>query len=486
MLDRRRAGVLLHPTSLPGPGPVGRLGAEARRFADFLHDAGFGVWQTLPLHPRDHTGSPYSSPSVFALEPALIDPHWLADEGLLTAEESSDWSHRESPPGSVLDAVSHRLRDTEDDGLRKVYRDYLSEQAHWLEDFALYSVLRGELNGPWHDWPQALRDRRPAALAAARRRHPRALERIRVAQFLCERQWRGVRHYANARDVLLFGDLAFFVAHDSADVWAHPDLFQLDGAGRMTANTGVPPDYFSETGQLWGMPQYDWPRIAAGGWRWWIERVRRQLTLFDLLRIDHFRGLAATWHVPPDAGEAAGGEWRPGPGQALLDALGTALGSLPLVAEDLGLITEDVTRLRLRADLPGMRVLQFAFDSDAENPYLPHNYERNTVAYTGTHDNNTLAGWWYDDCDDDLRERVRAYLGEPGEPVPDALERLLLASVAHLAVLPMQDILGLGGEARMNTPGTLEGNWRWRLWEIPADGAFVARQRRLNELYGRA
>lgn len=452
VLEQRRSGVLLHPTSLPGSGTQGHLGAEAFRFVDFLADCGFSVWQTLPLNPRDDTGSPYCSPSVFAIDPGLRDP-----------------------------AESVASLDSAD----PAFAAFVNREQGWLEDYALFTALRHEYDRPWYEWPESLRDREPQALAAARERHGEALARIRAEQFLCDRQWRQLKRRANERGILLFGDLSFFVAYDSADVWSRRDLFQLDAQARMAANTGVPPDYFSATGQLWGMPQYEWQRMAETGWHWWIERMRRQLALFDVLRLDHFRGLAATWHVPPRAETAAEGHWAPGPGAALLDAMTDALGALPLVAEDLGEITEDVNDLRRKSGLPGMRVLQFAYGADSDNPHLPHNYAPDTVVYTGTHDNNTLAGWWHEDCDTAARDHVLAYLGGPSEAACDAITRQAMASVARLAVLPMQDLLGLDAQARMNTPGTSSGNWAWRLTRIPEAHRLANDYRALNVLYGR-
>lgn len=485
VLDRRRSGVLLHPTSLPGPGSVGRLGAEALRFVDFLAAAGFSVWQTLPLNPRDQHGSPYSSSSVFALDFALLDPLALVDDGWVENAVIASTDDEVEARAAVADTVLSRLDSPEYAALRDDFDTFIREQGYWLDDYALYEVLRREEQRPWYDWPAPLRDRDPRALADARQRHAEALRRTRMLQFLLDRQWRRLRHHARGRQVCLLGDLPFFVAHDSADVWARPELFRLDDEGRMTVNTGVPPDYFSASGQVWGMPQYNWSEHAVNGYRWWIQRVERQLELFDLMRLDHFRGLCGTWHVPA-AGEpdARSGEWQPGPGRDWLEALEAALGALPLVAEDLGEITPEVEQLRRGAQLPGMRVLQFAFDSDAANPHLPHNYEPNTLAYTGTHDNNTLAGWW-NECDSGLRERVAAYMGYPSEPPRTALQRLALASVAWLAVLPMQDLLDLGVEARMNTPGTARGNWSWRLQAMPDDSALMAHYFGLNALYGR-
>ncbi|MES1935777.1 4-alpha-glucanotransferase [Salinisphaera hydrothermalis] len=449
-LDRRRSGVLLHPSSLPRPGDGRATPGQAERFCDFLAACGFSVWQTLPLNPRDETGSPYRSASVFAIDPALL-----------------------------------ALDETTPDGSPPNLETFVAEQAYWLPDYALYIALRRELGQPWYDWPAPLRQREPGALRAARIQHAAAIDTTCRHQFRCHLAWARVRAQAHSRGIRLFGDLPFFVAYDSADVWARRDLFQLDAAGRMTANTGVPPDYFSATGQLWGMPHYDWPAIRADHWRWWIERLRRQLALFDLLRLDHFRGLAAAWRVPVDRADAASGRWEPGPGDALLSALTDALGALPLVAEDLGQITADVDALRQRAGLAGMRVLQFAFDGNADNVHLPHNHATNAVVYTGTHDNNTLLGWWREDCDSAARRHAAAYLGQPPDRVPAALQRQTLASVARLAILPMQDILQLGAEARMNRPGTATDNWSWQLEVIPEAPETRAYYRSLNTLYGR-
>lgn len=448
-LDVRRSGVLLHPTSLPGPGAQGRLGAEAVRFCDFLCAAGFSVWQTLPLNPRDETGSPYRSASVFAIDPTLIDP---AD-----ACAAGDPAHLSS---------------------------FVAAQHYWLPDYALYMALRQEHRRPWYEWPPGLRNREPRALEAAGKRHAEHIHAIYRRQYRCHRAWSQLREQAHQRGIRLFGDLSFFVAYDSADVWAQRPLFQLDDQGRMTANTGVPPDYFSAGGQLWGMPHYDWTAMRANGWQWWIERLRRQLALFDLVRLDHFRGLVAAWQVPIDSPDAATGQWAPGPGAALLAGLTAALGPLPLVAEDLGQITADVDQLRHRAGLAGMRVMQFAFGGGADNVHLSHNHVPQTVVYSGTHDNNTLVGWWTEDCSDAVQQHARDYLGGPAD-VPAALRREVLASVAQLAILPMQDLLGLGAGARMNRPGTAVGNWSWQLDQVPDDGHTSAEYRSLNQLYGR-
>ncbi len=431
MLHQRRAGVLLHPTSLPGND---RLGSAARAFVDLLARGGFSVWQTLPLNPCDEAGSPYASSSVFAGEAALL--------GVRASY----------PPAST---------------------EFVAAQAAWLPDYALFRVFHEEFSVAWTQWPAALRDRDPEAMAQAREKYARRIQAVIDEQAAFDAAWAELRAYAHARGVLLFGDLPFFVAHDSADVWAHPELFQLDAEGRLSAGTGVPPDYFSRSGQQWNMPHYRWARMAEDGYAWWVARMRRQAQLFDLIRIDHFRGLDAAWTFDPTADSAIDGHWEVGPGKALLDAIHTALGPLPLVAEDLGHITEAVDELRVAAGYPGMRVLQFAFDGDPANPHLPENCEPNTVLYSGTHDNETLAGWLAS-LSPEIHDRVAAYAGPTTRPLHVALIQRLLEAPAALVMLPLQDLLGLGGSARMNTPGTDSGNWHWRLQALPDDAVFDA------------
>ena len=480
VLDRRRAGVLLHPTSLPGPGEQGRIGAAAHHFLDWLHAGGLTVWQVLPLAPVHADRSPYHALSTHAGEPALVSRAAAAAEGL--GPEADDGA---PPDADWLDEAWARFEGGAPAPLRAAWEDFLRAARPWLEDWALFQALReAEGGAPWWAWPAPLRDREPGALRAARRAHRRALARHRYAQFLFARQWQAVRAAARTRGILLFGDLPLFVALDSVDVWAHRHLFALDAAGRPRKVAGVPPDYFSETGQLWGNPLYDWEAMARERFRWWVERVRVQLGRFDLLRIDHFRGLEACWEIPADARDARSGRWAPAPGARLLARLRRTLGTLPLVAEDLGVITPAVEALRERFGLPGMRVLQFAFGGDAANPHLPHNHVPNAVVYTGTHDNDTTCGW-HAALDAGTRAHLDAYLGGPAEPMPWPLVRAAFASVARLAVIPMQDLLGLGSEARMNRPGRAEGNWRWRFqWEqVPPD--LAERVRGIAVLYGR-
>jgi 4-alpha-glucanotransferase len=402
----------------------------------------------LPLVPSGADGSPYWSRSDRAGDERLIDP------------QASD-------PGSDADFAAWR----------EAARD-------WLDDYALFEAISFERNAPWWTWPAPLRNRTPAALAAASHVYAARIEATARAQWRFDAQWRALRAHAAARGVTLFGDLPIYVAPDSVATWTSPAQFQLTPEGRPRRVAGVPPDYFAEDGQLWGNPLYDWQHMQQQHFAFWLQRLRWQAERYDLLRIDHFRALEAYWSVAADATDARGGEWIPAPGDALLRAVSHELPALELIAEDLGIITPAVTALRRQHGLPGMRVLQFGFDGDARNPHLPHQHETDSVVYTGTHDNDTLVGW-YAGLSSQTRDLVRRYLGRPDDEVIDALRRAALASVGVLAVLPAQDLLGLGGEARLNRPGTTDGNWRWRLPKEALSAALAARYRELNELYGR-
>ncbi len=422
VFDRRRAGVLAHLGSLDAA-----LGRGGRAFIDWIASAGFSVWQILPLGPTGPDGSPYWVRSDFAGNPAFIDP------------------------GEIPDPRSPGLSG------------FLAASESWLGDYALFEALSAEHRGvPWWEWPAALRDRVPGELAAARQRLASELHRIQLEQFAFAEQWRALRAHAQTRGVRLLGDLPFYVAPDSAETWAHREQFQLDAQGRPAAVAGVPPDYFSETGQLWGNPLYDWEAVQGRGFGLWRARILRQLERMDVLRIDHFRALAAHWAVPAGAPDARGGRWCPTPGAALLELLKRELGDLPLVAEDLGVITPDVEALRRTFALPGMRVVQFAFGGDADNPHLPYMHEPDSVVYTGTHDNDTTMGW-YSTLDAETLRRVQYFLRVTPGSMPDAMIRSALGSVGRLAVIPVQDLLSLGSAARLNTPGTVTGNWTWRL-----------------------
>ncbi len=475
----RAAGVLLHPTSLPGPHGVGELGPEALRWLDLLAAAGQRVWQVLPLGPTGYGDSPYQSFSTFAGNPYLIDVGALAAEGLLDDDDLD--ALRELPSARVdFGALYARklplLRRAADAFLaaggagEPGFAAFARRASAWLDDFALFMALKEASGGaPWTAWERPLRLREPAALADAAERLADEVARQRVWQWWFHRQWTSVKARAAEVGVRVLGDVPIFVALDSADVWANPELFHLGEDGRPTVVAGVPPDYFSATGQRWGNPLYRWDVVRERGYAWWVARLRHALDQADLVRIDHFRGFAAYWEIPASEPTAVRGRWVEGPGADLFEALRRELGGLPVVAEDLGVITPDVERLRDGFGLPGMKVLQFAFAGGADDPYLPHNYDRRCVVYTGTHDNDTTRGW-YAAAPEAERDHVRRYLGRPAEEVVDGLVRLAYASVADLAVVPLQDHLGLGPEARMNTPGREHGNWSWRFaWEDVPD-----------------
>jgi 4-alpha-glucanotransferase len=437
VLATRRAGVLCHITSLP----AGTLGGDALRFLDFIAEAGLSVWQMLPLNPPDQYGSPYHSGSLFALHAALIDPTL----GLNGPEALREYASLHSD----------------------AYDEFVCASAYWLDDYCRFSVLRARFGSYWSQWSNALRLRDHDALSAFDAVSGAALDEVRHGQFAIHAGMSALRKEARARGVLLFGDLPLYPAYDSADVWAHQELFLLDAHQRPSLVAGVPPDYFSATGQLWGNPIYAWDVLARSGYEWWVERLRSQLALFDIVRIDHFRGLQAYWAVPPKAVDARAGAWQEGPGAALLGVLRDRVNSLALVAEDLGVITPDVDALRDAFGLPGIRVLQFAFSGDAQNPHLPANYRPNTVAYTGTHDNDTTLGW-YKSLEPSVCDVVDRLAGAA---MPWSLVELLCRSAANTTIVPMQDLLGLDGRHRMNTPGFAAGNWAWRFdWaQIPAD-----------------
>lgn len=478
-LERRHAGVLLHPTSLPS----GELGDDAYRFVDFLVASGFSVWQFLPLGPtHGDYGSPYQCLSAHAGNSLLISAQPLMQEGWLPAELSLATTSR----AQWLSAACQGFLRMAAPQARAEYDAFTAKHAFWLDDFALFQALRrAHQNSQWIDWPQPLRDRVPAALDAARQKYSSEMQQARFEQFVFFRQWQRLKNYANSKGVLMFGDLPIFVAHDSADVWAHREQFAVDADGRLQVVAGVPPDYFSSTGQLWGNPHYNWARMAADDFHWWKQRFRSQAEMVDMLRVDHFRGFESYWEIPAGAQTAINGRWVTAPGDALFTAIRAHFPNLHIVAEDLGIITPEVTALRYRHGFPGMKILQFAFDSDAANPYLPHHHETDSVAYTGTHDNDTTLGW-YNGLNAGQQQRVREYLGFPEEAMPWPLIRATLMSVAQLAVVPMQDVLALDGAHRMNTPGTVQGNWTWRFrWEQLAPDLAV-RLRAMVGNYGRA
>ena len=466
LMQRRRAGLLLHPTSLPGPTVVGTLGSEAFRFLDWAGAAGFSLWQILPLHPPQEDGSPYASISAFAGDARLIDAERLAARSGLDGVAGA--------AVEVLEQVRRRLDATPPEW-QQAFRVFCDAQGPvWLDDFARFVVIREQRDGqPWWLWPEALRDREPEALDELDADAADALERIRFAQFVFFDQWQGLCERARELDIQILGDMPIFVAHDSADVWSHRALFDLDADGQPHTVAGVPPDYFSATGQRWGNPQYRWEVLQETGYAWWVERLRWTLETVDAVRIDHFRGFESSWAIPASEPDATRGHWMEGPGAAFFECLQERLGALPLLAEDLGVITPEVTALRHRFDLPGMRILQFAFEGGDDNPYLPANHDELSAVYTGTHDNDTTLGW-FRQLEPAMQEHVIATLDEgSAETMPWPMVRAALRSPARLGILPMQDVLELDGQHRMNQPGTVQGNWSWRFaWEqVPEERA---------------
>ncbi len=475
----RSCGVLYPISSLPSYGGVGDLGPEAYRFLDFLGEARQHMWQVLPLCPTGYGNSPYAGSSAFAGNPYLISLEFLADWGWIDGERLSGLAGRggnvdfDEVEARKLPLLQEAARNFLERGSREdrliarwnEFRDFCRSEADWLEDYALYAVLRREFQtGAWTQWPEPVRRRQPEAMEEARESHALAIAVERVLQFAFDQQWTDLRRAAAQRGVRMLGDLAIFVSMDSADVWASPQLFQLDEGLHPIRVAGVPPDYFSPTGQRWGNPVYDWEAMRATGYAWWIERIRRSCAQFDILRLDHFRGFEAYWSIPAEDDTAVNGEWVKAPGKDLFEHLELALGPLPLVAEDLGVITPEVDKLRLDLGMPGMRVLQFGFGSVEAHNHLPHRFPVETIAYTGTHDNDTTPGWW-SHASAAEQDAVEACIGPVGGNAVWAtwgLMRALYTSVASLAIVPAQDLLGLGSEARMNTPAVATGNWSWR------------------------
>jgi 4-alpha-glucanotransferase len=475
--DYRAGGVLLHVTSLPSPYGIGDLGPLAHTWVDRLHAAGQTWWQALPIGPTGYGNSPYQSLSSFAGNGLVLSPQFLIDDELLRATDCP--SHAFSPRAIDYDAVisfKEQLLSTvwtsfarsAGSELRIAFDEYRHAETHWLDDYALFRALKAKHNGASYlTWPPALVRRVPAALAEARRELATRIDQVCLAQFLLVRQGNRLRQHARTNGVRLIGDLPFFVSPDSSDVWANPELFLLDDQHRPRLVAGVPPDYFSADGQLWGNPVYDWEAHRRSGYRWAITRVRALLAHVDAIRLDHFRGFAAAWHVPAGAATARDGQWVAGPGAEFFTAAEKELGALPFLAEDLGVITPDVSALRDQFHIPGTRVLQFAFDGGGDNPHLPEQYVPNTVVYTGTHDNNTTRGW-FEELPDPQRQRVWQYAKRPtgnSSEVAALLMELAWSSAAALAMVPFQDVLNLGSEARMNVPGRPAGNWRWRCTE---------------------
>jgi 4-alpha-glucanotransferase len=508
---QRASGILLHPTSLPGEFGIGDLGESARKFIDFLAAAGQKYWQVLPLGPTGYGNSPYMCYSAFAGNPLLISPGDLLELGYLTKADLAELSSAKNWPDDLPAAMLRERVDYEgvinfkigilkkafgqfktrglQDKEQKNYLEFCNTNAHWVDDYALFMTLREVNKGSsWYEWDSAIATRDKTALQQARELYSDQFECHRFWQYIFAEQWKSLRELANKNKVEIVGDIPIYVAHDSADVWANQELFAIDPeTGLVDEMAGVPPDYFSETGQLWGNPVYKWGALQATNFDWWIDRFQHLLKMVDLIRIDHFRGFQAFWSVPKGEETAINGEWVEAPGIEFFETVRKRLGSLPILAEDLGVITDEVNALRDRFEFPGMKVLQFAFGDNNANPFLPFNYSHNFVVYTGTHDNDTTVGW-FSQCDDYNRQRVTNYLGGSISPAGIHWDFLRLAwsSVATIAIAPCQDILGLDTNYRMNTPGTATGNWEWRLQPAALNSTLAEQLRHLTETYGRS
>ncbi len=492
MLDKRGCGVLLHPTSLPGAGGIGTLGKDARRFIDLLATMGMMYWQVLPLTPPACGNSPYSAFSAFAGNPLLIDLEQVTDGIDCAAMGHEECRNDTSVDFEAVSEVKMKLLKTagtiflaNDAAPFKQEFWNFCNTTPWLHNYALFMALKHRYKGKsWEKWPSGLALLTPEKYEKASVELGLEIGVQKYIQWQFFRQWHELRTYAAGKGISIIGDIPIFVGYDSADVWSHRELFLLDAKGKPTVVAGVPPDYFSAAGQLWGNPLYDWEAMGRQNFSWWIERFRAMFELFDIVRVDHFRGFEAAWHVPVGEKTAINGTWIKAPGTLLFDTIRSVLGKLPIIAEDLGIITPEVEALRDRYDFPGMKIIQFAFDSGPSNSYLPHNHQNKSVAYSGTHDNDTTAGW-YRSLSDSQRNRVNHYVGSRGKDALECLVRTMLMSVANTTIIPFQDLLGLGSEARMNIPGTAFGNWGWRFtWDMVARG-LAGSVREQIECYGR-
>lgn len=502
----RSSGILLHPTSFPGSYGIGDLGDVAYWFVEFLVASGQHLWQVLPLGPTGYGDSPYACFSAFAGNPLLVSPEYLIADGLLSKEDLNPLPHFSADRVDFGEVVKFKqlilakafenFKQPHHNKLRQAFHKFCREKASWLNDYALYRALKDVHDGKaWNTWDIKLVRREPRALGHARKEHHLAIEAHKFYQFLFFKQWRKLKAYCNERNIKIIGDIPIFVAYDSADVWTNPELFKLDKKGNPTVVAGVPPDYFSETGQLWGNPLYNWTKMRESGYLWWIHRVKSVLELFDIIRLDHFRGFAASWEVPFGEKTAKNGKWVPTPGRDLFTVLKATLGELPIIAEDLGVITPDVVALRDDFGFPGMRILQFAFGGDTENHDLPHNYLRNSVVYTGTHDNDTTVGWFNSQANlgstrtaEQIEHEHRfclEYLNSKGKHIHWDFIRAVMASVAMFAIVPLQDVLGLGSSARMNLPASEKGNWNWRFQATDINLEMASQLRKMAKVYGR-
>jgi 4-alpha-glucanotransferase len=475
----RGAGILLHITSLPSPFGIGDLGPQAKAFADFLHRGKQKYWQVLPLNPVEQAQgySPYSALSSMAGNPLVISPELLVEDGLLTRDNlkkyrtpsrtSVEFEKAERIKRELFMKAYLKFSTKTSSALHDEYNTFCRKESSWLDDFALYMALKTEHQKPWYEWPEAFKLRQPKALKAFIRENEEAIDQVKWLQFIFMKQWQDLKRYCNDLNIRLFGDLPFYVSYDSADVWANPEIFSLSEEGRMTGVAGVPPDYFNADGQLWGMPVFKWDVLKKRNYDWWISRLSKNIELYDLLRLDHFRAFADFWEVPATEKTAINGKWQPGPGSEFFNAVKKALGKLPFVAEDLGDINEAVHKLRQEFNFPGMKILQFSFgDNMSQSDYIPHNYiDPNFIAYTGTHDNNTTVGWYRKDIGKKERRNLSVYLGKRinEKNVHVELTRLAYSSVAAVTIIPVQDVFGLDESARMNVPASTAGNWSWRL-----------------------
>jgi 4-alpha-glucanotransferase len=490
---KRSSGVLLHPSSLPGQDGIGDLGPEIYHWIDFLSEANCHLWQVLPLGPTGYGDSPYQCFSAFAGNPYLISPTILLDQDLLKRSDLVDrpaFSQEKVDFGpviewklKVLDRAFTNFSNGKFIDLEKTYKTFCKENSDWLDDFALFMAIK-EANGgvSWDNWPKEIRKREKAAINTFSARNAATIEKQKFRQFLFFNQWNNVHEYASQKGIKIIGDIPIFVAYDSADAWSHPELFYLDDAGKPTVVAGVPPDYFSPTGQLWGNPLYRWEAHAQENYHWWVQRFSSVLKTVDIVRLDHFRGFAGYWEVPADKPTAEIGRWVKGPGQPFFDAIKSQLGDLPIIAEDLGEITPDVIKLRDDNHLPGMRIFQFAFSATPADPFLPHNYVSNCVAYTGTHDNDTALGW-YKSATEKESDYCRRYLARSGEDIAWDLIRGIWSSVAMFSICPLQDLLSLDTSARMNYPGRPSGNWGWRFQPNQLTPGLLQRLKEINHIY---
>lgn len=493
---KRSGGILLHPTSLPNEFGIGTLGREAYDFTDFLAKAGQTLWQVLPLGPTGPGDSPYQSFSAFALNPSMIDLQDFVEKGLIGHEDLADarrkntgivdYAFVNTSRGDIFSKAYRAFCTTAPDADKIAFRTFEEKHHYWLDDYALFMAIKESLGGiPWYEWPDELRLRKPDALEKTGKELEERTAYHKFLQYVANCQWMKLKSFANEKNIQIIGDIPLYVSYDSSDAWANPEVFILDEDLNPEMVAGVPPDFFSETGQLWGNVLFKWDYLKETGFEWWIKRVAHNLELADIIRIDHFRGLVAFWAIPFGAETAIDGQWIDAPAVELFEALGKKLGNLPIIAEDLGVITPDVDAVREQFNLPGMKILQFAFDKSTANPYLPHFYTQNSVVYTGTHDNDTVVGW-YNELDSEDKLKLHRYLGNISTGIHWQMIRAAWASVSDLAVVPLQDVLGLGTTARMNVPGTLSGNWQWRYLDGQLHDEHACILSELSKLFNRS